>query len=73
MTRIPPKKSSPFRAIGVDDVVHLTSTSRPTIWRWAKTDPTFPKPFRVSPQVTRWNEADVIGWLERKQIDGKAA
>ena len=30
------------------------SVTRQTVWRWLKTDPTFPKPISLSPGCTRW-------------------
>lgn len=36
--------------------------SRPTIWRWIKTDPYFPSPIKLSPQCTRWRIADIAAW-----------
>ena len=33
--------------------------SRPTIWRWAKIDPDFPKPVTLSPGCTRWRVAEI--------------
>lgn len=30
------------------------SVSRPTIWAWAKTDVTFPRPKKLSAGCTRW-------------------
>lgn len=36
--------------------------SRPTIWRWLKSDPTFPRPFKLSPQCTRWRDDEIAAW-----------
>lgn len=36
--------------------------SRPTIWRWLKSDPTFPRPFKLSPQCTRWRDDEIVAW-----------
>lgn len=30
--------------------------------RWLKTDPTFPKPVRLTAGCTRWNLADIEAW-----------
>ena len=40
--------------------------NRVTVWRWRKTDPTFPTPVRLSPQCTRWRLSDIEAWEERK-------
>ncbi|WP_406565979.1 helix-turn-helix transcriptional regulator [Allitabrizicola rongguiensis] len=40
--------------------------NKATPWRWAKTDPTFPKPVKLSPQCTRWKLADLENWEAAK-------
>lgn len=40
---------------------------RTTPWRWAKTDPTFPKPVNLSPGCTRWKLSDITAWEQEKQ------
>lgn len=34
--------------------------------RWLKTDPTFPKPFRLTPGCTRWRLSDIETWEAAK-------
>ncbi len=58
---------SPSRAIRLPRVVEITGASRATVWRWSKTDPTFPRPFKLSAGVTGWDEAEIFGWLEAKK------
>lgn len=36
--------------------------SRVSIWRWRKTDPTFPQPTTFSPGCVRWKLADLEAW-----------
>jgi prophage regulatory protein len=60
-------QSKVTRAIKVGSVAHLTGDSVSTVWRRTREDPTFPKPFKLSPQTTVWNEAEVIAWLESKR------
>lgn len=36
--------------------------SRPTVWRWLKTDPEFPKPVSLSPGCTRWKLDEIESW-----------
>lgn len=55
--------SGGIRAIRLDEVMHLTGASRPTIWRWAKNHPTFPKPFKLSESITCWDAAEIRDWL----------
>lgn len=38
------------------------SVSRPTVWRWLKTDPKFPRPIKLSPGCTRWRATDIEEW-----------
>lgn len=38
------------------------SVSRQTVWRWLKTDPTFPKPISLSPGCTRWRLDEIERW-----------
>lgn len=33
-----------------------------TIWRWLKTDASFPKPIKLSPGCTRWKESEIDTW-----------
>lgn len=34
--------------------------------RWLKTDPTFPKPVRLTPGTTRWKLSDIEAWEAAK-------
>jgi prophage regulatory protein len=38
------------------------SVARTTVWRWMRTDVTFPRPVSLSPGCTRWRLADVEAW-----------
>ncbi|WP_082351639.1 helix-turn-helix transcriptional regulator [Cypionkella psychrotolerans] len=38
------------------------SVHRTTPWRWAKSDPTFPKPVVLTPGCTRWKLSDIETW-----------
>lgn len=44
------------------------SVTRPTIWRWVSSDPTFPKPIKLSPGCTRWKLSDIEAWECRKGV-----
>jgi prophage regulatory protein len=50
----------------VTDLAARFSVNRSTIWRWCNTDPTFPKPVRLGPFVTRWKLSEIEAW----EIDG---
>jgi predicted DNA-binding transcriptional regulator AlpA len=55
------------RAIRLPEVCHLLGISRATVWRKAKTDPGFPKPFHLSPAIAVWDEGQVLTWLDSKK------
>jgi prophage regulatory protein len=42
------------------------SVSRGTPWRWAKTDPKFPKPVELTPGCTRWQLGELEAWEQLK-------
>jgi predicted DNA-binding transcriptional regulator AlpA len=39
---------------------------RMTPWRWLKSDPTFPKPVKLSPGCTRWKLSEIEAWETAK-------
>lgn len=41
---------------------------RITIWRWAKSDPSFPKPIQLTPGCTRWKLAEVEAWAAAREV-----
>lgn len=43
-------------------VAERYGVSRVTVWRWRKTDPTFPQPTTFSPGCVRWKLADLEAW-----------
>ena len=43
-------------------VAERYGVSRPTVWRWLKTDSTFPKPISLSPGCTRWRLDEIEAW-----------
>ena len=49
------------------NVHHLTQR------RWMKTDPTFPKPFNLTPGCTRWRLSDIETWERGKSTQPSAA
>jgi prophage regulatory protein len=42
------------------------SVSRVTIWRWRKTDPSFPQPINLSPGCVRWKLLEIENWEAAK-------
>jgi predicted DNA-binding transcriptional regulator AlpA len=55
------------RAVRLNEVCQLLGASRATIWRWTKSDLSFPKPFHLGPAVTCWDYAELIRWVEGKK------
>ena len=36
-----------------------------TVWELSMSDPTFPKPIKLSDRITRWLESDLEDWVLR--------
>jgi prophage regulatory protein len=49
------------------------NVQRSTIWRWCKTDPTFPKPVSLSPGCTRWRAAEIEQWESARAANREVA
>jgi len=47
--------------------------SRVTIWRWRKSDPSFPMPVNLSPGCVRWRLSQIEEWEAMKADVGGAA
>ncbi len=47
----------------VDQVAERLTVSAPTVWRYNRVDPTFPKPLKLSPGCTRWRSDAIDAWL----------
>ena len=43
------------------------AVSKATVPRWARIDPTFPKPVKLSEGCTRWRLADIEAWAAAKR------
>lgn len=48
------------------EVAHRYGVSRASIWRWVKSDPTFPKPVQLSAGCSRWRLSDLDAWEATK-------
>jgi len=44
-------------------VAHCLTVGRATVWRYTRTDPTFPKPIKLSAGCARWRVDEVEQWL----------
>ncbi|QPC94745.1 AlpA family transcriptional regulator [Mesorhizobium sp. INR15] len=64
-----PKKTKPDpAALFVTDyqVGARYGASRATVWRWLKSDPSFPRPVSLSSGCSRWRIADLEAWEHQK-------
>ena len=66
------KQAAGTRAVRLPRVCDLTGVSRASIWRWVKSDPTFPRPFHLSEAITCWDEAEVQQWIASKKAQHRA-
>ncbi len=48
------------------EVAQRYSIGRATVWRWAKTQPSFPRPIKLA-GCTRWKLDDLIIWECQQQ------
>ena len=44
-------------------VAEMLDVSPTTVKRWARENPSFPKPFKLSENVTVWDYKEVADWL----------
>lgn len=54
------------------EVAARYGVGRASIWRWVKTDPTFPKPVSLSAGCTRWQIPALEAWEARRVEDAAA-
>lgn len=61
-----PKKAdvlSPWMTVG--DVAAFFAVSVPTIWRWNRNNPEFPKGHELSPGTTRWCREEIEEYCQK--------
>ena len=51
----------------IKDVMKMTGIAKSTIWLWVS-EGKFPKPIKLSPRITVWNEHDLEIWLNKKLL-----
>lgn len=49
----------------VEAVASALKVHKVTAWRLSRSDPTFPKPIKLSNRITRWLESDLEDWVLR--------
>jgi predicted DNA-binding transcriptional regulator AlpA len=52
--------------VSIKKVATLIDSGISTAWRYLATDPTFPKPIRLSARCTRFRVGDVRAWIASK-------
>lgn len=62
--RIQKAKGQLLRASQVAAVLGLSVAS---VWRIAKSNKDFPKPFKLSVRVTVWDEAEVLAFIQKSK------
>ncbi|WP_108062607.1 helix-turn-helix transcriptional regulator [Poseidonibacter lekithochrous] len=52
----------------ITDVMKKTGIAKSTIWLWVKEDK-FPKPIKLSPRITVWEEEKINEWKNNKMLN----
>lgn len=53
------------RFIRINEVINKTGIARSTIWLWVSENK-FPKPIKLSPRITVWEEDEIEDWINKK-------
>jgi len=51
--------------LGITEVMKKTGIAKSTIWLWVSEDK-FPKPIKLSPRITVWEEKKINYWMKEK-------
>ena len=51
------------RMLRVKEVANTTGLGVSTVWKYVKEDK-FPKPYKISDQVTVWNSEEIESWMD---------
>lgn len=57
------------RALRLPEVLDIVGISRTSLYRLLNSDPTFPRPYKLSPGITVWDAEDVHNYLSLKKLD----
>ena len=44
------------------DIAERYGIARPTVWRWHRERPDFPRAIRLTPGCTRWKLSQIVAW-----------
>lgn len=50
------------------DLAKRYNIARPTVWRWHREQPNFPRAIRLTPGCTRWKLSEIETW-EAAQVE----
>ncbi len=56
-------ENTDMQCLRIWEVSALTRLGKSTVWAKTKTDPSFPKPFKLGPRTTAWLRAEVEAWM----------
>jgi predicted DNA-binding transcriptional regulator AlpA len=68
-TKQPPPTLPEYGYIRVNDLIKIIPFSASTVWRKAKAG-SFPKPVKLSEQITAWRVEDVREWMASTEAKG---
>ena len=51
----------------ISDVAKKTGLGKSTVWLWVKEN-RFPKPIKLSPRVTVWDEDTLDKWMKQEEL-----
>jgi len=54
------------RSVRAKSGAELLGCGESTFWHYAKSDPTFPRPRRLTARMTVWDEGELIAWRESR-------
>lgn len=61
--------TSPSRSLRPRDAAEFLGIGLSTLWRWAKERHDFPKPARLSRNVSLFNEAELAKYRDARKVD----
>jgi len=62
----------PSTSLRAPKAAALLGIAVPTLWRWTKNRPDFPKPIKLSARVTVWDAAQLESWRTAQGDKGRA-
>ena len=67
-----PRPVTARRLIGVDETTTMIGTSRASLYRWMG-EGKFPRAIKIGERAIRWDEAEVLAWIDSRRVGGEAA